>query len=898
MPDAPRSPSGGWKTGTPYGGEIAGPSRGARRTVAFIAFLAVAGAVAGVLTYIRGADPPQLVTIPISEYADPAWPPNPFAEEDCDALQAAFPDAAGQEKAYTSQELHLLRTKLEGLKKVKSSQPVVVHLTALGMTRGPTVYVVPGDAKPDDPDTWLPVDAVLDAVAGCPAKHKLLLLDLAHPISHPLHGPLAESIADRLDEHLRARSGRGELPFYVLTSCSKGELSLPLNEEQLSAFAFYLADGLRGAADGFGSDGRVDEQVRVHELTDFLVARVGRWARDCRGLRQTPRLYGDGVNMELSTHRLPRAEPAAARPYPEWLLGAWKKRDEWLTKGAYRSAPAAFNALATALPRAERDWQAAGRPERVSRVDANLKTAIGKAEAGRDSAKFDPPPPLRSVNVWKLPATAPDWAGLIDEFLSARAVAATDPKELEKAKAARAAFVQKAKANDDTRRTAAALIWRKLLDDSAPKRETITELASLLDEVQPSPTNESQVARRLGTWEIPTGRPWPTAAARQLLHTEDAAARALAAAPIAFPWAKAAFTAAGQRRDEGEQLLFEARSREDQARAADVLKQAESAFIAAAAQLAAVQSARAAAEDAAVVLQAAVGPVIDDGGAGWRSWRDAARAASELFARLEQPPPERDLPLGEWESGTSRVTAAVQDLRAPYQPATIKRRVDDLGDPKAGRPGRAPDYQMLAGLLRVPLLATPERKRVWDAFHAIGERMHEQNREADAADDEARRPPSSARPAPLPLEEEADRRGRRAQASVELLRVAGLEKVDDLEAIRRKALADSGPQWEALAAALRKAWTTSLPTQAQARGDAKQWAAAERRERFLPLGAAPTGRPPAAAEVRKRDQADYLKWLEEYYRGLGQSRGADRKAAAFYEDAAKECADGRRTLGD
>ena len=130
--------------------------------------------------------------------------------------------------------------------------------------------------------------------------------------------------------------------------------------------------------------------------------------------------------------------------------------------------------------------------------------------------------------------------------------------------------------------------------------------------------------------------------------------------------------------------------------------------------------------------------------------------------------------------------------------------------------------------------------------------MNEQNREADAADDESHRPPAFARPAPPPLKDENDRRDRRAQVSVELLRVAGLEKVDDLETDRRAALADAGPKWEALAVALRTAWTARLSAQAKARGGRGEWAAADRRERFLPLGAGSTGRPPAAAEVRKR----------------------------------------------
>jgi hypothetical protein len=101
-----------------------------------------------------------------------------------------------------------------------------------------------------------------------------------------------------------------------------------------------------------------------------------------------------------------------------------------------------------------------------------------------------------------------------------------------------------------------------------------------------------------------------------------------------------------------------------------------------------------------------------------------------------------------------------------------------------------------------------------------------------------------------------------------------------------------------LATALRTAWTARLPEQARLLGDKKAWPAADRRERFLALGAGPTGRPPAAAEVRRRDQVEYLAWLEDHYRGLMRTREIVPKAKAFYEDAAKECADARRAIGD
>jgi hypothetical protein len=546
--------------------------------------------------------------------------------------------------------------------------------------------------------------------------------------------------------------------------------------------------------------------------------------------------------------------------------------------------------LQVALPRAERDWQAVGRPERVGRVEGNLRSALENAGTARDQAKEESPPPLRTVTAWPLPtATLTEWSGLLESYLTGLATATTNPKDADKAKEDRKAFLAKVMASPETRKSAAALIWRRLLDDAAPLPETVIGLSGLLDEVQPMATTESQAVRRLAAWQRLGGTPWPPAAARQMLHTEDAAGRALAAAPSAFPAAKELFAAAAKQRDEGETLLFDitTRTRDEQGRAADILKQAEAAFVAAAGQMAVVQAARRAVEEAAIVLPATAGRVAEEGKAiDERAWLAAAKAAVELNDRLDHPLAGNDLPLAEWESATGGLAAALHMLQARYQPVAAKRRVEDLA------PGRAPEYQLLLDLLRGPMLPAAERKRVWETAQVIADRLHKQTREADAADNDALRPPGTNRSPDPPLKDESERRERRARVSVELLRVAGLEKVDELDTARRTALADNG-KWETLAAALRLAWTERLPQQAKTRRTKQDWPAADRRERFLLPDSVPAGRP-AAVEVHRRDQIAYLEWLEEYYRNLGRLRQAAPNAHAFFEDAAEEVGRARR----
>jgi hypothetical protein len=888
-PKAPRPGPARWHAGDAPASADA--NRGVRRFIALALLLAAAGAVGGALFWIRPADPLVLLTFPIGEYKDPVWPPNPWAEEDSDALQEAFPNLARGQKEYNYQELTRLPPRLhEELQTVKPGQPVVLHLTALGAVHDGIVYILPGDAKPGDPSTWLKLDVVLDALMACPAQHRLLLLDLAHPIANFYHGPLTDNVSTRLDEHLKARAAAGKLPYFVITSCSKDELSLPMDEERQSAFAFYLGDGLRGAADGFGPAHEHDGRVRVEELAAYVARRVGRWANDCRGVKQTPKLYGDFTDFDLTDRRLPPPEPPAVRTYPPWLLGHWKLRDDWNAGGGYRTAPVAVNGLQIALIPAEQDWQAMSRPERIKRVQDKLQSDVDQAKAMKDQAqaKETSPPPLRTVTAWLLPPTPPaEMAGLIESFLTAQIAAMTNPKEAEKAKEDRKTFVAKAMVSPETRKTAAALIWRRLLDDASPPEETVVGLSRLLDEVQPTPpTVESQAARRLAAWQRPGGTPWPPGAARQMLHTEDAVSRALAAAPAAFPAVAELFAAAASLQEKGENHLFDVstRSLEGQGDARDILKEAESAFVKAAGQLAVVQAARRAVEDAALVLPATADRVAEEGKSiDERAWFAAAKSAIDLNERLEHLPVGTGVPVAEWESATGLLTAALQSLQARYQPTAVKRRVDDLA------PGRAPEYQALHDLLRGPMLAGVDRKRVWETAEAIASRVHKQTRDADAADNDSLRPPGVNRAADPPLKDEQERRDRRARVSVELLRIAGLDKIDELDAARRSALADQA-KWETLAGKLRAAWTDQLPQQAKARRDARDWPAADRRERFLlpsAIALAPSELP-AAVQVHRADQSAYLKWLEAYYRSLGRLRQPAPNARAFYDEAAEE----------
>src|SRR5262245_30033169 len=118
MPDP--SPRGGWKQ-TTGGGSSAGASPGVRRTIALVALLAAAGGVAGLWFWVQPPSPVRFVEVPVAEYTDPAWPPNPWAERDSNALVSLFP--SGAESAFTFQERDRFVALLKSLE-AESKRPV------------------------------------------------------------------------------------------------------------------------------------------------------------------------------------------------------------------------------------------------------------------------------------------------------------------------------------------------------------------------------------------------------------------------------------------------------------------------------------------------------------------------------------------------------------------------------------------------------------------------------------------------------------------------------------------------------------------------------------------------------------------------------------------------------
>ncbi len=853
--------------------------------------LAVGGVLIGIFLYWLGAKPqPQFVSVPVGEYG-PGWPVNPWSRQDADLLAGCFPGRA--EVQFDAQEQAKFRALLAQLRS-RGDTPLVLHVTALAAARDGKLCLIPGNPHPDDPAEWVPVEEVLDAIKDSPAKGKLLVLDLAHPVADPFSGLLRDDAADRLDALLTARQRAGDLPFPVLTPCSPGEASLPADPERCSGFAFYLAEGLRGAADGY-RPGRTDArdrdgEVTVPELAAFLAGRVARWARIAHDRRQTPKLYGPPDNGPVfrcpKNPPPPSDPPGPPDPYPQWLADGWKLRDEARQAGADRALPDPFARLTAALVRAERDWLRSGDADRAERnwavARGDWQTAL--RSSGRDGRAADVfAKATDAVGRYRLavarrtrPAPPADWAAPLDSYLAARAAAAPGkPDEAAKYKEAWLQKVQPVK-GPEARLDAAALLWdRSLLPPQTPERAQAR--AAALDDLKLDQAySETLLLRSLAGWDWQRQAlaQYPQEPVAALLRAEDELSRTLALGPDGFELVQGRLDAARAAFRQGEKELFGG-SFEQVRQAGDRLKEAGTGFADARKALARWQEGRRAlAAAVAVLLDTMPAALLDDRPA-FDAWVAAVRAAADL---ADQTDP------GRVEAAAREVSRLLPVVTDPFAPPPGGK--GPVKPPPAGKPA---DLLPLIRLTAGVTLPAESRRVAWEATRADAARFHEKAREQDKADDAAR--DQTVNPTP------ADERGRvgegelavrRARASFELLRLAGYAQAGELRPLVDGLTAETA-DLDAVGRRLRMAWAVELPEQAKAAAAAGRWAEADRIARVSPPGVADLRPPVPAADLPAARQAAraYRRWAHDQLLDGRPTRKA-AGAAEFFDAVSQD----------
>jgi hypothetical protein len=355
-----------WKSSTPARPVVRGraPARG-KWFAAALAVVALGGVIAGLLFYLWPDPAPVVLAIPVSAYDNPDWPPNPWVEADARGLVERATEGGIQ--TFQAQEKAAILRELDRVVGEAGRRPLVVYLAALGVVANGKVHLVPGDARPDEPASLLPLDEVLTRLRRARSP-RLLVLDI-RPALDPRIALAGEDVNERLDAALAALADSGELPFLVLIANAPPTGAGVLRAFKRTAFGLALGHGAGGAADGWNAERSRDGRVSARELAAYA-REVTHYIATTAGLpAQTPRLHGTGGDFDIfaipQSGAAPLPSPAELEREPEWLQQAWKDRDEWLKEGVHLRAPRLFRHFSLTAARAERRWLAGGSPEAI-----------------------------------------------------------------------------------------------------------------------------------------------------------------------------------------------------------------------------------------------------------------------------------------------------------------------------------------------------------------------------------------------------------------------------------------------------------------------------------------------------------------------------------------------------
>ncbi len=697
----------------------------------------------------------------------------PWGEQDRAALASTNLLGRPLEDGSANPSRDQIRLRFAALAKTPRTQPVVIHLAApAAVDAAGAVFLLPADSSGDNPRNRLTLGELLAAVRDCPARHKLLILNLTPPAEDPLFAPAPGDLSAAVFAALDAVPDDNRLS---LVACGPGQTPFAAPELGRSIFSYYLEAGLNGAAD----DDR-DGRVSVRELASFVRLRVSRWSVENRGAAQTPTLIGTAPDFVL------RANPAASAGedktvaeigYPDWLKTGWESVDRWRADGRAASAPWAFRQARSALLAAERDLRAGRSAEEVKRdLDQRLASAEQLAVALRAVPTPDPLPTLAAG----FPGYAIPEPALVEQLRTAAIAAESKPlsapaKPDEKpVEPPLAPEFDAFKAKPHALLTAAAFLVLAEDADVSPAR--VKAFAKMLAAQDPQVRfAEVLLIRRLAALtDQGTLAPWSGERAALALQTarflEDAATRLEVIAH-----AKPALDDAYHLRADAEAVLFAPgyASPDEATRRLRITEAASRQLKLTADRLSAALATR----DDATLWLTGVTVLVNSGTVNATEATAVADAVTRLNAAL--PRPDQTFTAAEfadrvpdWDRLSGAVRVALATANRPLTPdalATLRKRAADAGPAV---------HAELDAVLASPLVTVADRVLLWNTRSALARRLCEATLRKDAADDDSFR---NGAPRPLTAEPTAEEpldaalAQRRARWTGALLRVGGMD---------------------------------------------------------------------------------------------------------------------------
>jgi len=278
-----------------------------RGVVAWLAIgMVIAGTLAALVSMIRPLKAPFFVPIWVTQYDSWLLPIQTYSEQDRVAILDS--DIFDRERSteLSNPTQIVLRGALEQLAQDSDHDAIVVYINGLTTVDERGLCLLPSDADPLDPSTFIPIRDILTTIAKCSSRHSLVVFDVQRSFSDPRIGIYHDGINERLLDELKAVPDEGRL---VLLSASAGQWARVSHVLNRSLFGYYFEQGLLGAADGYNESGNRNARVSARELASYLAAHVDRWARLVDGMRQIPELIGPPEDFELSVALPPDQMP-------------------------------------------------------------------------------------------------------------------------------------------------------------------------------------------------------------------------------------------------------------------------------------------------------------------------------------------------------------------------------------------------------------------------------------------------------------------------------------------------------------------------------------------------------------------------------------------------------------
>jgi len=711
-----------WRTGGPT---PPGAARRARLRLALVALAALVGVGIALVYWL--SPPREVVVLPVTNTAAP------WAAQD----RAALAPLLGKPlHDGTNPGRDQIRLRFAALAKLPKSQPLVIHLAApAAVDTAGTVFLLPAEAG-DSAWNRLTLAELLAAVRDCPARHKLLILNLA-PHDDTRIGDLStatfaalESVTD--DTRLS------------LLACEPGQAAHASPELGRTVFAHYLEAGLKGAAD----DDR-DGRVSAKELAAFVRARVARWATENRATPQTPVLLGTAPDFDLRANIASASEPPAVGEvaYPDWLRAAWDQR-------APRDA-------ILAAERALRNGRSADEVKRD--FDARL--------AGTASERVPTPDPLPTL-VATFPGYVLPEPALVEQLRAAAVAFESRPAPGEKPAEPTEFDAFKAKPHTLLAVTAFAV----LADDADVPAARVKAFAKVLAASEPQVRfAEVLLIRRLAALADQGAlAPWSGERAALAVQTarflEDAASR-----PEVMAHARPALDEAYRLRADAEAALF-APGYASTETATARLREAEAAARRLKLTADRLAAARAIRDDAALWLTGATA-LVDNGTLNATDALAVADAVTKLNAALPQRDQQYDAlafaaRVPDWDRFAGVLRRALASANRPLTPDALAALRKRAAAPDAG----PAVYADLDAVLASPLVGGAERVALWNARSALARKLCEATVRRDVDDDEAFRaggPRPVVTEVPSELPRDTAREQRRATWAAALDRARG-----------------------------------------------------------------------------------------------------------------------------